>query len=73
MKLSSHIKLKTEFTGCPKTVASRLCGCYEGASALSYPFFAQLERTGFNLEFKILLESIWEVVVDLQNRKCKTS
>ena len=45
-------------TGCPKIVASRLCGYCGGAVVLTISLLTQLHRSGFNLEIETLFESI---------------
>ena len=51
----------------------RLCG-YCGEALISVmSTFTQLHRSGFNLEFETLFESIRHVVADLRQRKGKIS
>ena len=50
-----------------------LCGYCGGAVDSIIPVFTQLHRSGFNLEFETLYESVGQVVIDLWQRKAKTS
>ena len=59
--------------GCPKKIVPRLCSCCGGAVDSIISVFTQLHRTGSNLEFEILLESITHVVAELWQRKGKIS
>ena len=45
-------------TGCPSKIVPRLRGCYGGAIDSIISVFIQLHRSGFNLEFETLFESI---------------
>ena len=61
------------YTGCPKKIVPHLCGHCRGAVYSIISVFTQLHRSSFNLEFGTLYESIWQVVADLWQRKCKIS
>ena len=52
-------------TGCLKIIVLRFCGYCEGAVDPVALFVTLLHRSGFNLEFKTLFESILHVVADL--------
>ena len=49
----------------------RLCGHCGEAVTLIISIFTYKHRSGFNLEFETLFESIWQVVADLWQRKGK--
>ena len=51
----------------------RLCGRCGGAVDLIISIFTQLHMSGLDLEFETLLESIWQVVAGLWQRKGKMS
>ena len=57
----------------PKNIVPRFCGYCGGAVHSITPIFTQLHRSGFNLKFETLFESIWQVVADLWQRKGKIS
>ena len=55
---SSHLRTDMiGLRGVPKNVTS-LCGCCGGAVDLIILVFTQLHRSGFNLEFETLYESV---------------
>ena len=54
-------------------IVPRLNGNFEGAIDAIISVFTQLHRSGFNLEFETLFESVGEVVADLWQRKGKRS
>ena len=60
-------------TGCPKIIVPCLCGYCGGAVDSIISVFTQLHRSGFNLEFQTLFESIGQVVADIWQRKGKIS
>ena len=59
------------FAGCPKKIVPRWCGCCGGAIDSIILVFTQLRRSGFNLEFETLHESVWHMVADLWQRTDK--
>ena len=50
--------------GCPKIIVLFLCGYRGGVVDSIISVFTQLHRSGFNLEFETLFESINHVVAD---------
>ena len=60
-------------TGCPKIIMPCLCGYCGGVVDSVISVFTQLRRSGFNLEFQTLFESILRMVAKLWERKFKIS
>ena len=50
-----------------------LCGYCGGAVDLFILISTQLHRSGFDIEFETLFESIWHMVADLRQRKGRIS
>ena len=52
-----------------ENIVPRLCGYCGGAVASIVSVCTQLYVSGFNLEFEILFEPVWQVVADLWQGK----